>query len=129
MEPGKLKEEEAKGLSRGVFELACTHELVAFHGDGDFKRAFRFGATAAENLAETADANRRGVAGEGDDVLDLATDIDAGGREEADPPGTDVAGLFGAADTKVTQLQNMQGEFQLVPLCAPLFQQHYCTAV
>ncbi len=101
------KGEDGDELDRSVFEFACTHELVAFYGDGDFKKTFGFGAIAAENLAQTADANRRSAAGEGDDVLNPAADIDAGRREETDAAGTDVAGFLGAADAEVTHLQNL----------------------
>ncbi len=59
------------------------HELIAFHGDGDFPGGFTVQTVAAEDLAKATDAYGRVAAGESDEVLDPSADFDFLGGKEA----------------------------------------------
>ncbi len=74
------------GSEAFAFAIVGAHELVTFHGDRNFVGASGFGTVAAKNFPQTADADGRIIAGEGDDVLDLAADVDVVTGKEANAP-------------------------------------------
>jgi len=116
---GSFGEAESFGKIRSVVR---AHELVAVHGDRHFERPFGRGFLAAEDLAEASNADGRVATGKGDQILDPATDGDFAVREKADSARTDIAGFFDAVQPLIAQLQDVQGQLQLVSLCTSLFQ-------
>lgn len=112
------------------FQFTGAHELVTFHGHGDFELpvAVRFVTVgrscrrpAAQDFAETTNPHGGICAGQRDQVFNAVADFDIRGRKETNAARTDIARLLRAINLLVTQLDNAQGELQPITLSAPLF--------
>jgi len=121
------------GLNRGAggSRFVGTDELVAFHSHSDFEfRGLRHGGFhTPQHFSETANSNRRGAAGQRNQILDPSTYLYFGGRKETDAARTDVPRPLRTIDPLIAQLDYLEGQLQPISLGPSLFQGLYCIVI
>ena len=101
--------------------------MVMLHRDGHRQGRFvrNRNLRAAQHLPQTTDLHRSVTAGEGNHILDSATDFSGYRRKERNASRTNVSCLLYTVYAVITHLNNLQRQLKLVAVSASLFQRYY----